>query len=661
MSQPQRLRREDSFFGVHFDFHCRTTDEQIGRRVTREMVGRICELIGPDYIQVDCKGHTGVASYPSRYGATAPSFVGDPLRVFREETARRGVALYMHYSGVLDDAAVEAHPEWACIDAEGKPVPRATSVFSSYVDDLMIPQLLELARDYEVDGVWVDGDCWALRRDYSPPALAAWREATGVEDAPRDEADPDWERFNDFHRERFRRYVRHYVDVLRREAPGFQIASNWAYSSHMPEPVDIPVDFLSGDFWPHDSINSARFEGRILASQGEPWDLMAWGFATRSGEGFRHRSPKTAIQLKHEAAQVLALGGGFQCYFKQNRDASVSNHDLQLMAAVAPFCRERQAWCHRTQPVPQVGLLYSTSGLYRGDDGMFSPWFGAADGYRGVVQALVEGGHCVDALHDGHLNEAAHAYPVLVVPEWLRLDDDARQMLIAYARGGGNLLIIGVPTARRFADELGVKIGVDGEDETRYWAFDQADAAVNGPPPLAGLWGAFAPVEAADGDVELLQTLRTEHDALPEDLPAASIRPCGKGRIAALYAPVGRRYLVARDAAVRAGLTALVRRLFPEPIVELLTPADVDIILRRHDGALAINLINTSGIDAHAYTYDRLPPTPELKLRVRQPATITAARLQPADIDLPVAPAPDDDGMVVTVPALDIHGVVVMA
>lgn len=154
-------------------------DPDIGRRVTPRRVREVLERLKPDYVQIDCKGHPGVTSYPSRFGTAAASFARDPLRIWRRETARAGVALYMHYSGVWDTAAVKAHPAWAAVDAAGKRSDRITSVFGPYVDKLMIPQLLELAREYGVDGVWVDGDCWATVRDYSPRARAAWRRETG--------------------------------------------------------------------------------------------------------------------------------------------------------------------------------------------------------------------------------------------------------------------------------------------------------------------------------------------------------------------------------------------------------------------------------------------------------------------------------------------------
>ena len=99
---PAVLKRADSFLGIHFDFHAGRDCDQVGKNVTPEMVGYIIDQVQPDYIQCDCKGHPGLSSYPTKVGYPAPGFVLDPLRIWRDVTASRGVALYVHYSGVLD-------------------------------------------------------------------------------------------------------------------------------------------------------------------------------------------------------------------------------------------------------------------------------------------------------------------------------------------------------------------------------------------------------------------------------------------------------------------------------------------------------------------------------------------------------------------------------
>ena len=141
---------------------------------------------------------------------------------------------------------------------------------------------------------------------------------------------------------------------------------------------------------------------------------MAWSFSTQPDRG-----QKTAVQLQREAAVVLALGGGFQAYFKQKRDGSIFDEQMPVMAEVAKFCRARQALCHHAEAVPQVALLFSTAAHYRRINGLFS-----RDHARlcGVLNALLEGQQSVEILAEHQLAGRMAEYPLIVVPEWEYLE-----------------------------------------------------------------------------------------------------------------------------------------------------------------------------------------------------------------------------------------------
>ena len=47
-----------------------------------------------------------------------------------------------------------------------------------YVDELMIPQLKAIVEKYDIDFVWVDGECWGAELDY-PGMLHAWKRRQG--------------------------------------------------------------------------------------------------------------------------------------------------------------------------------------------------------------------------------------------------------------------------------------------------------------------------------------------------------------------------------------------------------------------------------------------------------------------------------------------------
>jgi len=620
-SPPAALRRSNSFLGIHFDFHAGDDCTAIGKNVTPAMVTEIIRKVRPDYIQCDCKGHRGLSSYPTRVGNRAPGFVGDPLRIWRKITAEHGVALFMHYSGVWDTEAIKRNPAWARIDEKGARDPNNTSVFGPYVDKLLIPQLKELRDEYRVDGVWIDGECWATCQDYTPRVLAQFRKATGIRKIPRKPEDPHFFEFTEFCREAFRRYLRHYIDALHAHDPAFQIASNWAFSSFMPGPVSANVDFISGDYPLQDSLRAARLEGRCMMRQGRPWDLMAWGFCSRFGE--KGASSKSALQLQQELSIVLALGGGVQVYYKQKRDGSIERWPMNVMGEVARFCRARQALSHRAEPVPQIALLNSSAAHYRISRRIFSPWNNEFIPLRGILDLLLDAQQVVEVLSEHHLAGRMDQYPLIIIPESAHLDTPFRKELPAYARRGGRLLIIGPTAARLFKQELGITLLGKPEKKARFIAHH----------------GAMFGVNSHGCDVKLKPRTLAIADYFPvNDLdeksrPTASIRPLGKGWIAGTYMDLGESYHKAGTSLARDFLASIVRRLFPRPVVEVTGSHRVDVSLMRKAGQLLVHLVNTSGphADENVYTFDEIPAVGPLKISIRLPRRPRSVRLHPGN------------------------------
>lgn len=659
---PARLRRDESFLGIHFDYHMREHCTDVGRAVEPQMVEQIIDLVKPDYIQCDCKGHPGFSSYPTKAGNPAPGFVRDPLRIFRDVTKKRGVALYMHYSGVIDREAVRQRPEWALVRSDGGRDDQVSSVFGSYVDELLIPQLIELCDEYEVDGVWVDGECWATMPDWSKAAMESFREKTGTGDIPRSETAPHFREYVDFCRQGFRDYLNHYVDAVHAHDSRFQIASNWAFSSQMPEPICADVDYISGDYTLQDSVNSARYEGRCMQHQGKPWDLMAWGFSGVQREP--DRSTKSVVQLQQEAAVVLALGGGFQTYYKQKPDASIYPWEMTVMGEVASFCRERQELCHRAEPVPQIALLYAGSSAYHNSARPFITGHAEVTRQmRGTLFALVESQHVVDVTMEHHLEGRIDEYPLVVVPEWTPLNEEMIGKLGEYARRGGALLVTGSAACRAFADFVGAEFGPDTSGRVvRYLEWEGRCAAVR-----TGL----RPVDSSDTAEAMGRHLAVNDPDAPGDTgPAALIGSCGKGQVALLPLDLGDQYLRSHHPLIGEFLSAVIARLFPQPLVTVRRPVDyayaatdsratVDVTAMRKDGSLRVNLVNTGGPHANreVHVYESIPPTGPLEVVVRA-AKPRKVRLEPGGRDVEWEHV--DGAVRALIPGVAIHDVLVV-
>ena len=646
-----RLRRADSFFGLHFDLHPNEEDTVLGRDVSEELVERILAAAKPDYVQYDSKGHPGWLGWPaSKAGPSAPGIVKDSLEIWRKVTAARSVALYIHFSGVWDTEACKRHPEWARVASDGKRDKNQTSTFGPYVDELMIRELREAASKYDLDGAWVDGECWATSPDYAPAVAEAFRKATAIDQLPQGPKDAGWLRFLEFNREQFRTYVRHYVEALHQSHPKFQIASNWLYSTFVPEEPTLPVDFLSGDYLGNASISTARLEARYLAQTGRPWDLMAWGFqqAESNKIGMVH---KPAVQLQQEASVVLAQGGGYQVYYVPSRAGWFETSHIEVMRRVGEFCRERQHASHKSETVPQIGVVFSKESLYSTTNKLFGGWGSATDSARGWIDVLSALQHSVDVVPDWKLEKVKRHYPFLVLPEWAGVGDAMKTSLLDYVSAGGVLLVSGAANAALFGAAAGVRLlGRDAVAQEAY---------VGGAEVLGNLHGLWRDLEP--GEATLLESRFGEYDTRSGGKPAAVSRKLGKGEIVLLPGPAGIVYAQTHTPAVRDFVKRLVAPRF-RALVQVDGPASVEVVLRRKHGKLMVHLLNSAGMQvAGDYaTTDFVPEVGPVRLRLAwAPAKV---QMNPGGQVLAAIPKPlqGKDFWEVQVPKLQIHSVVMV-
>ena len=363
----EKKRRSDCFWGIHSDFHAHPNyGAVVGATLTENDIRAICENAKPDFLQIDCKGHPGYASYPTQMGNGMP-MAFDTLEMWRRVTREYGVLLYMHVSGVSESKYCSEHPEDTVILADGK-LSHSVRLNGKYLDECFIPQMCEIAEKYDIDGIWVDGDCWSVVCDYSPDSIKRFEEKTGITleyAPPTKKGDPYFDELLEFTREEYRNYIRYYIDKLHEKFPKLEICVNWAFSDYMPEPVCANVDFLSGDLDPNKGVDSSRYAGRMLALQGKPWDLMSWGFRYNVYGGTPLAPPKHPVQLMQEAAAVIALGGSYQVDLLQFSDGSPDVDRILMDAPLGAFMHERRPYCHGGKIIDQAVMLVPSYDRYK--------------------------------------------------------------------------------------------------------------------------------------------------------------------------------------------------------------------------------------------------------------------------------------------------------
>lgn len=636
---------KERFAGLHLDFHATMKDSGIGKYFTPELIDSFLQITKPDFIQVDCKGHDGVSSYPTKVGNPAPAFAKDILKIWREVTSKHKIPLFMHYSGLWDTRAVTLNPHWGRVNADGKRDKNITSMFAGYTDSLLIPQMVELATEYKLDGIWIDGDCWVLGPDYHPEAKKAFLKVYGDVAVPEKPGDPLYFKWMEFHRQTFRNYITRYAKAAHKAAPLFKVTSNWSFSSMMPERVDIPVDYLSGDVAGTNSLYSSAFESRCLALQDKPWDLMAWSFAWKNNS----KATKSVVQLQQEAAEVLAQGGGFQTYWQQNRDGSPEPYQFRKMAEIIKFCKDREAYTFNGVSVPQIGLLYSTYAWRRFE----TPSLYTAhhqEGIKGILNLLLDNQLPVDILMDHQLTERMEKYSLLVIPEWPTIDPEIKNRLLQYVENGGKLLVIGADAVGGFVNELGVRTVDTVSRNTGLFAGLRNNITLT--------HTSFQPFAAQGSTITIGKQMEADDLRFATANALASIASYGKGKIAGIYLNMGDFYNKNQNPFSLDLLKTVVQQLSADIVCEIKASEKVHQAVTKKNGKTYIHLINSNGPhnNPNVLVYENVTPVKNLLLEIRHAGKPSSVKLQPGN--KPLTFQYKNGKIITTIAQLDIYEII---
>jgi len=387
------------------------------------------------------------------------------------------------------------------------------------------------------------------------------------------------------------------------------------YTLRQPEPVTVPVDYLSGDFSWIWGPRSALVEARFLDGRGLPWDLMAWGFTSHGP--MRDWTFKTVPALCQEAAVVLSCGGAFMVYDQPNRSGDLVPWHMDRLADVAAFCRARQPWVQGTRSVPQVAILHSHHHVYAASQPLYNPGK-ATRAVEGALHLLLELGLHADLLQDETLLARLDEYPLVVVPEQTRLPEATAEALAGYAGRGGRLLVSGADGTRPFDRWLGLGDAAAGLPGTPLYLPD-----LPGTEAAIGTWRPAVPTPG-DPPIRLEPLLASRNpEAADADTPfaAAIVRRHGDGRLAGVPGALFEGFAESHYPGLRRFAGRVLEALDVQGLARISAPPTVHAALRERDGTLLLHLVNLASTRAHAPQDAYVEDVPAVG---------------PVDVDLPV-------------------------
>lgn len=466
-----RKKRSDCFFGLHFDFHATDEFQNIGAYTDAKKVGEYLDAVKPDFIAFDTKGHPGYTSFFSEYGTVAPGLTVDHLKIIREETAKRGILLFSHYSGHTDKRVCEDHPDWAIKRKDGRQDWDFIDFESPYYETIMLPHLKELAGKYGFDGVWVDGDCGFTRANYSDKTMQEFKEKTGFDHVDDDPASESHIAFTKMQRDRFAKELARYVSDMKEEYPNFEIVCSWANSYLMGENAVPTLEYHSDDVAETFLIGA---NARSYAGLDKPWDLMCYAFprtwCTPHGT-VRTKAIRHIDRINRDGAIIVSLGGMYQVDNMLSPWGELRMAEKEVMTKVSEFFKARQPFCQGLKPTKNAALWCSN------DENICAC---GGDAYHERLLPLLygdlivnDGGRPVDVVYDDViLSDKIFEHPAIIIPEVVHIFPKMRDALQKYMEKGGKVIAIGPDACKAFTEVT--------SDEERQMFFEQDDIYMEG-------------------------------------------------------------------------------------------------------------------------------------------------------------------------------------
>lgn len=421
------------FRQVHLDFHTSEAIQPIAGQFNKQQFQDMLKLGYVDSITIFSKCHHGWAYHPSEANEIHPGLSFDLLEAMIEAAHEIGVKTPVYLSAGLDEKLARRHPEWLIRDAEDRtnwvksfmePGYHQFCMNSPYLD-MLLAQIRETLTRYDADGLFLD--IVGVRKCYCHNCLESIRSVGGD---PRDEAAMQklWERTYATYTAR----VKAEVEAVK---PGLPIFHN---SGHVRRGrrdlaamnTHLELESLPTGGWGYDHF---PLSARYVQPLGMDFLGMTGKFHTAWGEFGGYKHPNA---LRYEAALSIANGARCSIGDQLHPDGRMDEATYRLIGEAYREVAAKEDWCVGATNVADVALLsLEATGVHP-----LASREQGSDSDAGAVRMLLEGNILFDVIDR---EQELTPYKVVILPDYVAVDEALQLKLEQYAALGGKILATG--------------------------------------------------------------------------------------------------------------------------------------------------------------------------------------------------------------------------
>lgn len=416
-----------------------------------------CVSAGADAVMVYFQSHTGLCNWPTRSGKQHANFEGrDLVAETLASAARRELPVCAYYSVNFNNQAWLEHPDWRLQPAGTGMIGGGLLVRERYgicclnhpdYRQFIQQQIREILTGYEVEALFYDMVWWMgvcvcehcrdrLRREQSMdiPDNINW-------------LDPDWCRFQAAREHWLTEFAHELRDIARQLNPAISVYHNFAlammnWTRGVSFDAAAAHDFLGGDFYGGRDEQLVISKLMLNLSATRPVEFMT----TVTENLAEHESLKSPDSLAQTALAASATASAMLMICGIDPDGGLNkaafDHIEQAFAARQPWDDELGG-----EPIEQIAVYFSDdSKMSFAENGLpieasqdrppvNYPHFTAV---RGACKKL-QRAHLPFGVITRKQLAQLHRYPVIVLPDVLRMGQDEVEAFRAYVEEGGCL------------------------------------------------------------------------------------------------------------------------------------------------------------------------------------------------------------------------------
>lgn len=659
------------FRKVHWDFDTPDYVENVGNRFSSEEFTKQLKKGKVQAVQFYAKDSFGYSYYDTEVGVRQPKLKRDLLGEISQACCENGIKVMFYYSCAIDDHVGRSHPHWCMNDGKEDMYEEGFHLVcynSPYTDEVVLPQLKELAKNYPVDGFFLDHireftcHCSYCRERF--------KRECGGRGIPRGRGDSFWPDYIKWRHKNVESFLKKCANTVHKIKPEVVIGCNGVFDVWCLHPLIEEMDYLVSEA---EGGEGCSFQARFFSTLGKPFDVMNTRFLYSWGDWML----KPINVLKEEYGTILANGG--RCFLgdKMYPEGTLEPEVYRSIGESYQFVEEREKLLSGdNRPIPYIGILHSYSTFYSREianriDGLIPT--------EGAHKALMEGNFHFGILGEDTLAKNLKSYQTIIVPEQSHLPEKLAGKIREFVHSGGGLIAShktslynekGESSGEfQLSDVLGVKYQKESPHSYSYIKVEDAAVKENiGSLPLL-VHGKFLYVEptTATSLCSLVNPFAPKHsserfgygDAPPGEksaYPAVVINHYGKGKAVYISGQVFRAFWEKKQIHLRYLINNLVSLVTRERIIEVKAPSCVEVSLFEKKNGYTLHLVNhqSKATDLNDYTLPIFDIKVSVKLR-EDPKRITQ---MPEEKNLPWQKS--GDYITFEVPSVNIHSLIVI-